>query len=218
MGPSTSTSALAILDTVKDSALVCSGSNTAAQLTTAGPQRSGGLYFRTSPPDRLQGPALAELVLSDGHSNIGLISTTDSASKPLASSVARALEEGGAEVTHASFDPTAATTGGRGPAGAPQAAGRDRRDHRRGRGPQIVKALIDQRQRAERAPGVRQRRAVRPGVRRSRSTPRTRASSPTSGEPLLRQTPAAPTRRSTSRSRPRASTRSSRRTTTTARS
>ncbi len=143
MGPSTSTSALAILDTVKDSALVCSGSNTAAQLTTAGPQRSGGLYFRTSPPDRLQGPALAELVLSDGHSNIGLISTTDSASKPLASSVARALEEGGAEVTQASFDPTAAT-----PAVAIQRVLHKQPDAivvttNEVAGPQIIKALID---------------------------------------------------------------------------
>lgn len=143
MGPSTSTSALAILDTVKDSALVCSGSNTSAQLTAAGPQRSGGLYFRTSPPDRLQGPALAELVLSDGHSNIGLISSTDSSSKPLASSVARALEEGGAEVTHASFDPDSET-----PAVAVQRVLHKLPDAivvtaHEVAGPQIIKALID---------------------------------------------------------------------------
>jgi branched-chain amino acid transport system substrate-binding protein len=143
MGPSTSTSALAILDTVKDSALVCSGSNTSAQLTTAGPQRSGGLYFRTSPPDRLQGPALAELVLSDGHSNIGLISPTDSSSKQLASSAARALQEGGAEVTHASFDPSSET-----PAAAVQRILRKKPDAivvtaREAAGPPIIKALID---------------------------------------------------------------------------
>jgi branched-chain amino acid transport system substrate-binding protein len=143
MGPSTSTSALAILDTVKDSALVCSGSNTSAQLTTAGPERSGGLYFRTSPPDRLQGPALAELVLSDGHSNIGLVSPTDSSSKPFASSVARALEEGGAEVTHASFDPSSET-----PAVAVQRVLRKKPDAivvtaREVAGPQVIKALID---------------------------------------------------------------------------
>jgi branched-chain amino acid transport system substrate-binding protein len=96
---------LSILDTVKDSALVCSGSNTAAQLTTDGPERSGGLYFRTSPPDRLQGPALAELVLSDGRSNIGLVHPSDSYATPMAASVARALKEGGAKVTRVSFDP-----------------------------------------------------------------------------------------------------------------
>jgi branched-chain amino acid transport system substrate-binding protein len=114
MGPAASTSALAILDTVKDHALVCSGSNTAAQLTKDGPERSGGLYFRTSPPDRLQGPALAELVLSDGRSNIGLVHPADSAGTPLARSVARALRAGGADVTLASFppgsDPAAAVT------------------------------------------------------------------------------------------------------------
>jgi len=105
IGPAASTSALSILDTIKDSALVCSGSNTAAQLTKDGPERSGGLYFRTSPPDKLQGSALAELVLSDGRSNIALLNPSDSYATPLASSVARALKDGGARVTHASFDP-----------------------------------------------------------------------------------------------------------------
>ena len=103
MGPAASTSALAILGTVKDAALVCSGSNTAAQLTKDGPAQSGGLYFRTSPPDRLQGPALAELVLSDGRSNIGLVHPSDSSDTLFARSVARALHEGGAEVDRASF-------------------------------------------------------------------------------------------------------------------
>jgi branched-chain amino acid transport system substrate-binding protein len=143
MGPSTSTSALAILDTVRDSALVCSGSNTSAQLTAAGPQRSGGLYFRTSPPDRLQGPALAELVLSDGHSNIGVISPTDSSSKALARSLVRALEEGGAEVTHASFRSDTET-----PEVALQRVLRAKPDAivvtaSRVAGPPIIKALID---------------------------------------------------------------------------
>ena len=144
MGPSTSTSALAILDTVKDSALVCSGSNTAAQATTtAGPQRSGGLYFRTSPPDRLQGPALArarpvrraQQHRPDLHHRLGL--------EAARGSVARALEEGGAEVTHASFDPTAAT-----PAVAIQRVLHKQPDAivvttNEVAGPQIIKALID---------------------------------------------------------------------------
>ena len=105
MGPAASTSALAILDTVKDAALVCSGSNTAAQLTKDGPARSGGLYFRTSPPDRFQGPALAELVLSEGRSDIGLLFPSDAANGALARSVARSLERGGAKVTRASVTP-----------------------------------------------------------------------------------------------------------------
>jgi branched-chain amino acid transport system substrate-binding protein len=114
MGPAASTSALSILDTVRDTALVCSGSNTAAQLTKEGPARSGGMYFRTSPPDRLQGPALAELVLSEGRSDIGLVHPSDTAAAPLARSVARALEEGGADVRRATFpsngDPADAVT------------------------------------------------------------------------------------------------------------
>jgi len=105
IGPAASSSALAILDTVAGSALVCSGSNTAAQLSEDGPRRSGGLYFRTSPPDRLQGPALAELVLSDGRSKLGLLHPRDATSSPMADTVAQALEDGGATVTEASFDP-----------------------------------------------------------------------------------------------------------------
>jgi branched-chain amino acid transport system substrate-binding protein len=103
MGPAASTSALAILDTVRDAALVCSGSNTAAQLTKEAPARSGGMYFRTSPPDRLQAPALAELVLSDGRSNIGVVHPSSTSATPFARSVARALEQGGADVIRASF-------------------------------------------------------------------------------------------------------------------
>jgi branched-chain amino acid transport system substrate-binding protein len=112
MGPAASSSALAILDTVANAALVCSGSNTAAILTKEGPRRTGGLYFRTSPPDRLQGPALAELVLSDGRSNIGLVSADDLSSAPMATAVAHALVDGGAKVTRATVeargDPAAA--------------------------------------------------------------------------------------------------------------
>ena len=143
IGPAASSSALAILDTVADRALVCSGSNTAAVLTKEGPSRTGGLYFRTSPPDRLQSAALAELVLSDGRSNIGLVNPTDPASAPMAVAVARALEDGGAKVTRASFDP------GADPAASVQRVLRAKPDAvvvtaSASDGARIVKALISQ--------------------------------------------------------------------------
>jgi branched-chain amino acid transport system substrate-binding protein len=101
IGPATSTSALAMLDTVSDSALVCSGSNTAAALTTVGPERSDGLYFRTAPPDKLQGRALAALVRAGGRKRISVIHGDDPDSAAMARSVTRALEHGGATVTRA---------------------------------------------------------------------------------------------------------------------
>jgi branched-chain amino acid transport system substrate-binding protein len=104
IGPASSTAALAILDQVKGSALVCSGTNTAAALSSEGPARSGGLYFRTAPSDRLQGAALAELVLSDGHSRVGVLQPVDPENRAIATAAARALREGGATVTVAPFD------------------------------------------------------------------------------------------------------------------
>ena len=76
MGPASSSTALGIIDKIKTNAvLTCSGSTTSADLSKP---KAGGYFFRTAPPDRLQGPALAELVLSDGHSKVGILTRNDS--------------------------------------------------------------------------------------------------------------------------------------------
>lgn len=98
MGPASSGTALGILDKVRNKALVCSGSNTAEQLTKDGPKKTGGLYFRTAPPDKLQGPALAEAVLSDGHSNVAIMTRNDAYGVGFGKSIAKALRQGGATV------------------------------------------------------------------------------------------------------------------------
>lgn len=98
VGPASSGTALGILGKVKGKALLCSGSNTAAQLTKDGPSKSGGLYFRTAPPDELQGPALAELILSDGASNVAILTRNDSYGVGFGKSLAKALKQGGAKV------------------------------------------------------------------------------------------------------------------------
>jgi branched-chain amino acid transport system substrate-binding protein len=98
IGPASSGTALGILDKIKGKALVCSGSNTAAQLSTDGPKKSGGLYFRTAPPDKLQGPALAELVLSDSHSKVAILTRNDSYGVGFGKSLQKALKQGGAQV------------------------------------------------------------------------------------------------------------------------
>jgi len=98
IGPASSGTALGILGKVKGKALLCSGSNTAAQLDKDGPSKTGGLYFRTAPTDALQGPALAELLLSDGHSKVGILTRNDSYGVGFGKSVATALKQGGAKV------------------------------------------------------------------------------------------------------------------------
>ncbi len=98
IGPASSPTALGILSDVKDKALMCSGSNTAAQLDQDGPTLSGGLYFRTAPPDSLQGPALAELLLADGRSKVGIVALDDSWLAHVGDSLATELEQGGAKV------------------------------------------------------------------------------------------------------------------------
>jgi branched-chain amino acid transport system substrate-binding protein len=64
IGPTATGTALDLLPTIRDrGVLTCSGSNSAEELSGAG---SGGYYFRTAPPDRLQAVALARLVAAGG--------------------------------------------------------------------------------------------------------------------------------------------------------
>jgi branched-chain amino acid transport system substrate-binding protein len=96
MGPASSTTMLGILDKVRGAGvLTCSGSTTSAELTKA---KSDGYFFRTAPPDRLQGPALAELVLKDGHSKVGILVRNDSYGVGFGKALKRALTGGGAKV------------------------------------------------------------------------------------------------------------------------
>jgi branched-chain amino acid transport system substrate-binding protein len=82
---------------------MCSGSNTSAELSTTD---SDGFYFRTTPSDRLQGPALADLVLKDGRKKVGILARRDTYGVGLAESAKKALEKGKAKVVaDVSYDP-----------------------------------------------------------------------------------------------------------------
>jgi branched-chain amino acid transport system substrate-binding protein len=64
VGPSSSEVAAALIpELATDHVVMCSGSNTAGALSALD---SGGYYFRTAPPDRLQAVALARLVAAGG--------------------------------------------------------------------------------------------------------------------------------------------------------
>ena len=106
MGPTSSGITLNIIDEVRRrNVLMCSGSNTSAELSTTD---SRGFYFRTTPSDRLQGPALGELVLKDGRKKVGILARRDTYGLGLASSVKKTLEKGHAKVVaDVSYDPDA---------------------------------------------------------------------------------------------------------------
>jgi branched-chain amino acid transport system substrate-binding protein len=106
MGPTSSGITLNILEEVgRRGVLVCSGSNTSAELSTTD---SEGYYFRTTPSDRLQGPALADLVLKEGHRKVGILARRDTYGVGLAESVKKALEKGKAKVVaNVDYDPDA---------------------------------------------------------------------------------------------------------------
>ena len=106
MGPTSSGITLNIIDEVRRrNVLMCSGSNTSAELSTTD---SRGFYFRTTPSDRLQGPALGGLVLKDGRKKVGILARRDTYGLGLASSVKKTLENGHAKVVaDVSYDPDA---------------------------------------------------------------------------------------------------------------
>lgn len=85
-------SAAVLEDVVKAGRILFSPSNTAASLTEADDQ---GLYFRTAPPDGLQGRALADVILRDGPQKIAIVARKDSYGEGLQNIVRAELERAG---------------------------------------------------------------------------------------------------------------------------
>ncbi len=106
IGAAASGMSLAIIDRVTGSEVVqCSGSNTAPNFTD---YNDGGYYFRTAPSDALQGPILAETIISDRHSRVAIVARADDYGVGLADATAQSLQEAGATVaTNETYDPNA---------------------------------------------------------------------------------------------------------------
>jgi len=107
MGPASSGTMLGMVDDTRAAhVLMCSGSNTSSDLSTA---NSGGYYFRTAPSDRLQGPALAKLVLDDHHKRIAILDRNDPENRAaLGKGLRNTITHGGAKiVADVTFDPDA---------------------------------------------------------------------------------------------------------------
>jgi branched-chain amino acid transport system substrate-binding protein len=106
IGPASSGTAEGIIDKIASNGVVtCSGSNTSSALTDA---EDDDFYFRTAPPDKFQGPALAQLLLSDNRTKPAILARNDSYGTGFAESLASALTDAGAEVVHNEpYDPNA---------------------------------------------------------------------------------------------------------------
>ncbi len=106
LGPASSTLTEGLMDAIANNDVIaCSGSNTAASLEDL---EDNGHYFGFAPNDNLQGPALAEVVASDGHENVAILARNDTYGVGFAEAVAGALEDAGINIVHnETYDPEA---------------------------------------------------------------------------------------------------------------
>ena len=106
IGAASSRVTLSIIDKVTGAGIVeCSPSNTGSSLTTHETDVPG-FYFRTAPPDNLQGPALADVVLGDGHASVAIVALNDEYGQGFAGFLEEALVAGGATVVaNVAYDP-----------------------------------------------------------------------------------------------------------------
>lgn len=111
IGAAASGMSLAIIDKVTGAGVAqCSGSNTAPTFTD---YKDNGLYFRTAPSDAMQGPILADTVVSDGHSKVAIVARADDYGKGLSDATKKGLESSGASVVVSeSYDPKASDFSG----------------------------------------------------------------------------------------------------------
>ncbi|MEH1098581.1 ABC transporter substrate-binding protein [Micromonospora sp. CPCC 205561] len=94
-------------DVVRAGKVLFAPSNTDASLTELDDQ---GLYFRTAPPDSLQGRALADVILRDGPQKIAIVARKDSYGEGLQETVRAELERagiGGDRLKLLTYDPPA---------------------------------------------------------------------------------------------------------------
>lgn len=94
IGPTATGTALDLLNAIRTKrALACSGSNSAEELSVAD---SGGYYFRTAPPDRLQALALARLVVAEGKRKPAIVARDDAYGEAFVAPLQRELRRAGA--------------------------------------------------------------------------------------------------------------------------
>ncbi|MFG1680230.1 ABC transporter substrate-binding protein [Nonomuraea sp. NPDC049269] len=107
IGAASSSVSESVIDKITGAGVVqFSPANTSDKFTTI---KDNGLYFRTAPPDKLQGRVLGDLIVADGNDTIGILAMQDSYGSGLADQVTKTAEEAGASVVaRVDYDPKAA--------------------------------------------------------------------------------------------------------------
>ncbi|NJP97303.1 ABC transporter substrate-binding protein [Nonomuraea sp. FMUSA5-5] len=107
VGAASSSVSESIIDKITRAGVVqFSPANTSDKFTTI---EDDGLYFRTAPPDKLQGRVLGDVVVSDGNDTVGILAMQDSYGTGLADQVQKTVTDGGADVVErVDYDPKAA--------------------------------------------------------------------------------------------------------------
>ncbi|MEV6149045.1 ABC transporter substrate-binding protein [Nonomuraea sp. NPDC052129] len=107
IGAASSSVSESVVDKITGAGVVhFSPANTSDKFTTI---KDNGLYFRTAPPDKLQGRVLGDLIIADGSDTVGILAMQDSYGTGLADQVAKTVTDGGAEVVErVDYDPKAA--------------------------------------------------------------------------------------------------------------
>jgi ABC-type branched-subunit amino acid transport system substrate-binding protein len=107
VGAASSSVSLSVIDKITGAGVVqFSPANTSDEFTTYADK---GLFFRTAPPDTLQGRVLGDLIIQDGNAKVGLLVMQDSYGTGLAKSTRAAVEGAGGQIAaEAVYDPKAA--------------------------------------------------------------------------------------------------------------
>jgi branched-chain amino acid transport system substrate-binding protein len=108
IGAASSSVSLSVIDKIVGNGTVqVSPANTSDEFTKYDDK---GLYFRTAPPDVLQGRVLGDLILADGNTSVGILALQDSYGTGLAKSTTQSITDGGGEVVEeVIYDPKAAS-------------------------------------------------------------------------------------------------------------
>jgi ABC-type branched-subunit amino acid transport system substrate-binding protein len=107
IGAASSSVSESVIDKITGAGVIqFSPANTSDSFTTI---QDHGLYFRTAPPDKLQGRVLGDLIAADGNDTVGILAMQDSYGSGLADQVTKTAEAAGATVVErADYDPKAA--------------------------------------------------------------------------------------------------------------
>ncbi|HSM01286.1 MAG TPA: ABC transporter substrate-binding protein [Acidimicrobiia bacterium] len=96
IGPAATGVSLAVIDRITGASVpMCSPSNTGAIFTT---YEDNGFYFRTAPPDNLQGKVHADMITADGATRVAVAYRSDEYGRGLAESIRDNLVANGVEV------------------------------------------------------------------------------------------------------------------------